>query len=220
MNYLKDFVSIIPLRGGSKGIPRKNLVEINDSPLFSYVTKASLQAGIRTCISTEDNEIKDICQSLFKSVEVIDRPSEIADDNSSTEDVISHFLTVESEAKHILLLQATSPLTTSKEILEAINLYKKNLEIPLLSVVNEHYFLWSENGKPTNYEPQTRPRRQDWKGVFRENGAIYIFSRRHFEKYRCRLAEECTLYNMARNQSFELDEEEDIKLLQILLNGK
>ena len=124
MNYLKDFVSIIPLRGGSKGIPRKNFVEINDSPLFSYVTKASLHAGIRTCISTEDNEIKEICKSLFKSVEIIDRPSEIADDNSSTEDVISHFLTVESKAKHILLLQATSPLTTGKEILEAINHYR------------------------------------------------------------------------------------------------
>ena len=142
---MDDFVTLIPLRGGSKGIRRKNLKNINKKPLLYYVIRASLDAGIRTVISTEDSEIKTVCQSLFQNINVIDRPEELARDNSSTEDVIEHFLQIDSIVNNIILLQATSPLTSSNDIKEAINLYKTNTNKSLLSVTKSHQFIWDKS---------------------------------------------------------------------------
>ena len=213
-----EFVSLIPLRGGSKGIPRKNLKILSGKPLFSYVVEASINSGIRTVISTEDQEIKKLCKQLFKDSEVIDRPHEIATDTSTTEEVIEHFLKIEKDHKHIILLQATSPLTNSNDINGAINQYIKNEAIPLLSVVNEHCFIWDNYGKPINYDPFNRPRRQDWDGINIENGAIYIFSRHHFEKNKCRAGERVTLYKMNNKTKYEIDEIEDFEILSSILN--
>jgi len=217
---MDDFVTLIPLRGGSKGIKRKNLRNINKKPLLYYVIKASLDAGIRTVISTEDSEIKTVCQSLFKNINVIDRPKEFARDNSSTEDVIEHFLQIDSIVNNIILLQATSPLTSSNDIKEAINLYKTNTNKSLISVAESHQFLWDKSGRPTNYDPRNRPRRQDWDGYYVENGAIYIFSRNQFLKHKSRCSGECTLYKMNTKSMFEIDNEDDFQVVSALLQER
>ena len=217
---MDDFVTLIPLRGGSKGIRRKNLKNINKKPLLYYVIRASLDAGIRTVISTEDSEIKTVCQSLFQKINVIDRPEELARDNSSTEDVIEHFLQIDSIVNNIILLQATSPLTSSNDIKKAINLYKANSNKSLLSVTQSHQFIWDKSGRPTNYDPMNRPRRQDWDGYYQENGAIYIFSRNQFLKHKCRSSKECTLYKMNINAMFEIDDEDDLQFLSVLLQAR
>ena len=217
---MNEFVTLIPLRGGSKGIKRKNLIKINKKPLLYYVIKASLDAGIRTVVSTEDSEIKEVCRSLFQNIYIINRPEELARDNSSTEDVIKHFLQTDSKEKNIILLQATSPLTSSKDIKEAINLYKKNTKKSLLSVVQSHQFIWDESGRATNYDPINRPRRQDWDGYYIENGAIYIFSRNQFLKYKSRCSNECTLFKMNTKSLFEIDDESDFKVLSALLEER
>ena len=121
MKKMDDFVTLVPLRGGSKGIKRKNLIKINKKPLLYYVLKASIDAGIRTVVSTEDSEIKSVCKNLFQGIDVIDRPAELASDNSSTDDVIEHFLEIDSNVNNIVLLQATSPMTTSNDLKKAIN---------------------------------------------------------------------------------------------------
>ncbi len=216
----KEFVTLIPLRGGSKGIPRKNLKVLNGKPLFAYVVEASINSGIRTVISTEDQEIKKMCKKLYKDSEVIDRPSSIATDTSTTEEVIEHFLEIDKNPKHIILLQATSPLTTSKDINSAINQYLSNKANPLLSVVNEHCFLWDSFGNPINYDPYKRPRRQDWDGINKENGALYIFSRNHFQKHKCRAGGKVTLYKMNSKTKYEIDEIEDFKILSAILKQK
>ena len=217
---MDDFVTLIPLRGGSKGIKRKNLININNKPLLYYVIKASLDAGIRTVVSTEDSEIRTICKSLFQKINVIDRPEALAKDNSSTEEVIEHFLQNDSKANNIILLQATSPLTSSNNIKEAINLYKKNTKKSLLSVTQSHQFLWDKSGRPTNYDPMNRPRRQDWDGYYIENGAIYIFSRPQFLKYKSRCSKECTLYKMDTKSLFEIDDPSDLQVLSALLQER
>ena len=94
---LQDFVGLIPLRGGSKGIPKKNIRLVNNAPLFSYIAKASLDAGLKTYVSTEDQEIKKLCIQEHASITVIDRPKNLASDHSTTEDVIEHFLNVEQK---------------------------------------------------------------------------------------------------------------------------
>ena len=216
----KDFVSLIPLRGGSKGIPRKNLKILCGKPLFAYVVEASIKSGLRTVISTEDQEIKEMCKKLFKDSEVIDRPHEIASDTSTTEEVIDHFLKTDKNQKHIILLQATSPLTSSDDINGAIDQYLINNEIPLVSVVNEHCFLWDSFGNPINYDPYKRPRRQDWDGINKENGALYIFSRNHFNKHKCRAGGQVTLYKMKSKTKYEIDEIDDFEILNSILRKK
>ena len=213
----KDFACLIPLRGGSKGIPRKNLLEINERPLYWFVAEAAIKAGIKTYISTEDEEIKLNCQENFSAIEVIDRPNELAEDHVSTEDVIEHFIETNTNHNHIILLQATSPMTKSSDITSAIEKYLKNSNKPLISVVNKHSFIWSKEGKAVNYDPLHRPRRQDWSGIFVENGAIYIFSREHFLAHKSRCLRVSTLFEMSNYTSIELDTMEDIKMISNLM---
>tara|TARA_Y100001968_G_scaffold288085_1_gene290052 strand:- start:93 stop:782 length:690 start_codon:yes stop_codon:yes gene_type:complete len=216
----EEFVTLIPLRGGSKGIPRKNLKNLCGKPLFTYVVEASINSGLKTFISSEDNEIKEICKNLFKDLIIINRPNEIARDTSSTEEVIEHFLEVEKKCQHIILLQATSPLTTNDDINNAIKQYILNHKRPLISVVTEHSFIWDNNGKPLNYNPFKRPRRQDWDGINKENGAIYIFSRDHFKKHKCRANKQVTLFRMQNKTKYEIDELEDFKILSAILKQR
>ena len=213
MEDLTGFAALIPLRGGSKGIRKKNLCMLNQAPLYHYVTSASIEAKLKTFISTEDPEIKENCKNNFRSVNIVDRPMALAQDHSSTEDVIKHFIEIEPSTKHIVLLQATSPLTKSKDITMAIKKYKQHSYIPLISVVHEHSFLWNEEGEPINYDPFKRPRRQDWKGNFRENGAIYIFSKEHFKQHKSRGALKCTLFQMQKSTLYEIDDLEDLAIV-------
>ena len=123
---MAKYVTLIPLRGGSKGIPRKNIKIVNGKPLFYYVVQASLSVGLKTVVSTEDKEIKQKSLELFNTLKVIDRPEVYALDNSSTEEVIEHYLTLDNTVENIILLQATSPLTTSEDIRKSIELFEKN----------------------------------------------------------------------------------------------
>ena len=217
---MSKYVTLIPLRGGSKGIPRKNLKKINGKPLFYYVAQASLSAGLKTVISTEDSEIKKQSLKLFNNIIVIDRPNIYAQGNSSTEDVIEHYLSVDRKVENIILLQATSPITSANDIQKSIKLFEKNNYKPLVSVVNCHSFIWSKDGKPQNYEPLKRPRRQDWDGYYVENGAIYIFTRRHFENNRCRCSNKSTLYEMKSNSIFEIDDLDDLEVISCILKSR
>ena len=79
-------------------------------------------------------------------------------------------------------------------------------------------FYWSNEGRPINYDPLKRPRRQDWDGVYKENGAIYIFSRTHFERYQCRAAEKCNLYKMSSKSSIEIDDLDDLEIVSNLMS--
>ena len=217
---MAKYVTLIPLRGGSKGIPRKNIKIVNGKPLFYYVVKASLSVGLKTVVSTEDKEIKQKSLELFNTLEVIDRPEVYALDNSSTEEVIEHYLTLDNTVENIILLQATSPLTTSEDIRKSIELFEKNNLKPLISVVKCHSFIWSKYGIPQNYDPKNRPRRQDWDGYYVENGAIYIFTREHFEKYKCRCSNRSTLYEMKSNSIFEIDDLDDLEVISNILKKR
>ena len=212
-----EFSTLIPLRGGSKGIPRKNLMILKNKPLYSYVAESSLKAGIKTFISTEDQEIMTNCQSYYPDINILRRPNDLATDTASTESVVTHFLSSIENTNHIILLQATSPLTSSLDIQSAISKYLDNGCKPLVSVVNQHFFLWSKDGKALNYDPFQRPRRQEWEGLYIENGAIYIFSREYFLDNGSRCNDRSTLYLMQTQTLFELDTNDDLKIISALL---
>tara|TARA_Y100000589_G_scaffold328699_1_gene373413 strand:- start:1000 stop:1665 length:666 start_codon:yes stop_codon:yes gene_type:complete len=217
VNFSKEEIKVlIPLRGGSKGIKRKNLKLFNNKPLFTWVTQAAINAKLDVYISTEDIEIKNTSIKLFPNVTIQDRPKELATDTASTEKVISFFLD-KFKCKHIMLLQVTSPLTSTDDIISAINLYKKGNFKPLISVCRKHDFIWDQNGYPINYDPLARPRRQDWSGNLVENGAIYIFKANQFKKYGSRCTPPCTLYEMNSEKSFEIDTDLDWLVLEEII---
>lgn len=209
-------VALLPLRGGSRGIPAKNIKTFVNQPLFAWCAKAALEAGLELFVSTDDDAIRAAVRTCTPQAKLIDRPSFLANDTASTESVISHALEAIS-CEHVVLLQATSPLTTSQHILDAIDSYRYGGCRPLVSGTRQHKFYWNNNGIPANYDPQLRPRRQDWSGSFVENGAFYIFSRVDFERSQCRCPPPCTLFEMDAIHAVELDTLEEWKQLEDLV---
>ena len=211
---------LIPMRGGSKGVPRKNLRRLAGRPLFEYVCDAAINTGIPTFVSTEDSEIAAHVHYFNREITVVDRPLSLATDESSTEDVIDHFISTYPAFTEIVLLQVTLPLTESKDIIDSIALFESCPDTnSLLSVTRNHHFLWTQAGFPLNYNPSDRPRRQDWAGNFIENGAIYIFTVDSFRLNKSRLSPPALLFEMPSAKSLEIDTERDFALIEALLES-
>jgi len=211
-------VSVIPARGGSKAVPRKNIKLLDGKPLISYIINSSLASNYvsETYVSTEDEEIARVSQEYGATV--IKRPIKLSKDNTSSEDVLLHFAN-NVDFDVLVFLQCTSPLTKKEDIDGAIELYNSKKFNSVLSVCDNTGgffcggFLWDENGTSNNYDYKKRPRRQDMKKLYRENGAIYIISKKDLIKNKNRLCGKIGLYVMPQKRSFEIDEPEDFGLL-------
>jgi CMP-N,N'-diacetyllegionaminic acid synthase len=215
-------VSLIPARGGSKGIPRKNLTILAGKPLIYYAIKA-LQESLadEVWVSTDDKEIKDA--SLVFGAEVLDRPSELAGDKSTTEEVMLHFIeNVDTDI--LILVQCTSPLVRAQDINDGIKMVKSKIYDSVFSAVSlakNDILLWSEYKSyftPMNYDIIDRGRRQEREGnLYIETGSFYITTRNGFINSKCRLngrigVVEIPLWNM-----FEVDTIEDLKNIEKLM---
>jgi len=227
MRAKPKIISIIPARGGSKGVPRKNVRLLTGKPLIAYSIEASLNSNLidRTIVSTEDAEIAEIAKKY--GAEVIERPAGLATDTAKTELVMQHVIKVLEKQGYspdlIVLLQPTSPLREKDDIDNAIKTLLKAKADSLVSVYDFFpYFLWEKKGKfakPTNYNPKKRPRRQD-KKVYRENGSIFITKRDILVKENCRLGGKITMYIMPEENSFDIDTEFDFWLVEQIIKNK
>ena len=185
-----EVLAIIPVRAGSKGIPNKNIKPLAGKPLVFYSIEAALNSKYvtRTVVSTESSEIKKIAQSF--GAEVIDRPKELAQDETKTAPVMLQVL-AELETQNyvpdvVVLLQATCPLRGSKELDEAFELFFDNQKNGCDSVfagkmLGTTHSKWRQNPDTGEYEClfdyRHRPRRQDADRHFpllTETGATYI----------------------------------------------
>jgi YrbI family 3-deoxy-D-manno-octulosonate 8-phosphate phosphatase len=214
-------VSIIPARGGSKGILKKNLQLLNGFPLIAYSILQSKEVDLinETYVSTEDSEIKNI--ALKYGASVIDRPKSLASDTASTEAVLLHASEyLDQDFDYMILLQPTSPLRYSKHIYEALELIIKENGDSLLSVYQNDSFLWSRDGTPINYDYKNRPRRQDKKWEYVENGSIYITKKTILNDYENRLGGKILTYIMPKWMSIEVDEPIDLELANFLIKTK
>lgn len=187
----KRFHAIIPARGGSKGLPGKNIKLLQNKPLIAYTIEAALNCPyIKRClVTTEDPAIKEV--SLKFGAEVIDRPPELATDSALTRDVVRHVLeTLENAEEEIpedfVLLQPTSPLRNSRHLYDAIYEYLSLRQNCLMSVTEaEHHpykTLIEDNGfiKPLVDARMMEEPRQRLPRAYRPNGAIYIMNSRLF----------------------------------------
>lgn len=227
----KTVIAIIPARGGSKGVKRKNLKELGDKPLINWTIEEAKKSKYidKVIVSTEDNEIGEVAEKSRTCV--IKRPIELALDNSPTIDSIVYTLDKLKKKKYIpnyvVLLQCTSPFRTSRHIDEAIEFFNDNKEKAdsLISVVlekNVPYWLKfiDDNGFLKDfikYDKKKFTRRQDFKKIYRLNGAIYmskidkIYENKSFE------SEKTISYVMDEKSSIDIDTEEDFEYAEFIL---
>jgi CMP-N,N'-diacetyllegionaminic acid synthase len=220
-----NVLAIIPARGGSKGIPGKNIKKINGKPLLHYTISASLKSKFisKTIVSTDDIKIAKIAKKI--GAEIIIRPKNLANDKAQIEPAIDHVLELlKNKEKYvpdvIILLQNTSPLRTSKHIDNAFNKFKRKKLDSILSASPSHQFIWrtrNQIAKPFNYDPNHRLNRQEISKDFKENGAIYITKYKNFIKSKCRISGKTGIFEMAEEQSFEVDSKTDFAIIEFLL---
>ena len=215
-------ISIIPARGGSKSIPKKNLIDFLGAPLISKTIIQSLASNKinRTIVSTDDKEISKI--SKVAGAEVISRPKEISGDQATTETALLHTLEVLKQKEGyipdiVLLLQATSPLRKKNDIDLSIEKFIFEKADSLISGSKFEDFLFWENKNnswvPVNYNPNKRMRRQDRNPRFVENGSIYMFKPEILYKFNNRIGGKMVVYEMDFWQTWEIDTYDEVDLL-------
>lgn len=221
----KTFLAIVPARGGSKRLPRKNILNLCEKPLIAHSIDAGLKSSYidKVVVSSDDKEILDISKK-FNS-EVVRRSDELAGDTSTMVDVIKDVLSKVKGYDYIVLLQATSPLRDEKHIDEAIELLESKDADAIVSVCEtNHSPLWSstlpKNGSMVGFlkDEVTSKERQELDPYYRLNGAVYICKTDRFLKEESFLLEDKIFaYIMDKRSSIDIDEEIDFKLAEVLL---
>jgi YrbI family 3-deoxy-D-manno-octulosonate 8-phosphate phosphatase len=214
--------ALIPLRGGSRGIPGKNIKLIAGRPLCHWVIEAASRCPLidRVFVSTDSREIAEVVQSTGFPVHVVDRSAEAASDTASTESVMKEFL-IAWPCDDLVTIQATSPLTEASDLEAAIRQYREQKLDSLLTGVRVKRFFWDFSGRPLNYDPASRPRRQEFAGSLMENGSFYITNTTLFAKTSCRLGGKIGCFVMPDAHAAELDEPRDwIELERVLRQRK
>ncbi len=217
-------IGFIPIRCGSKSIIEKNIKMINQKPLVYWGLKALQKAKTidQIYVALDCQKFEQVVQSFkFSKVKIFYRNRENATDSATTESVMLEFLNtsglVFSKKDYFFLVQATSPLITSNDIDNAFELLIQKKGDSLLSCTKIKRFFWSKDGKALNYDYKNRPRRQDFEGLFMENGALYINSIENIKKFKNRLSGNIIIYEMPEYTSFELDEEDDWFIVEKLM---
>ena len=222
----EDFLFLVPARGGSKGIPKKNIKELNGKPLIYYTLDAikDIVPIGNICVSTDDNVIKEKVEAYGIEVPFL-RPNEFATDTSTSLEVIEHALNFYKQKgmqfKGLVLLQPTSPFRNSRHVVEALGLFNNNTDLIVsvkITSSNPYFVLFEENqngflelSKKGNFN-----RRQDCPIVYERNGAIYIYNLNGAYQF----PERQVKYIMDEISSIDIDNEFDWMLAEYILSKK
>jgi YrbI family 3-deoxy-D-manno-octulosonate 8-phosphate phosphatase len=207
-------IAFIPVRGGSKSIPLKNVKSFCGHPLVYWTAKAAQDAPEidEVIIATDSEDIKRVVMSFnFNKLKIYERSAENAIDTSSTESVMLEYLhNTQLEASDVfILIQATSPFLLASDVSKGLQQLKNSNSNSLLSCATVKRFFWSDSGQPLNYDFKNRPRRQDFDGTLIENGAFYINTVVHIKEFRNRLSGAIEIYKMPEYTMTEIDELDD-----------
>jgi N-acylneuraminate cytidylyltransferase len=222
-------LTIIPARGGSKGIPRKNVLPVAGKPLLAWNIEAARAARRvdRVVVSTDDPEIAAVARRF--GAEVVDRPAELSGDKASSEAALLHTLEHLEAAEGyrpdlVAFLQCTSPLTAPEDIDGTIEALERERADTALAVVPFHYFLWrpdgSGDGVGINHDKRVRPMRQDREAQYLESGALYVMKAAGFREARHRFFGKTALHEMPAERRWEIDDPVDLEIAEVLLRAR
>jgi len=223
----KKVIAIIPARGGSLGIPRKNLIEFNKIPLVAYPIIAARSSSLvdRIFVSTDSHEIKLVCKKY--GAEVLDRPIELSHGEVSSEDVLLHVLdflhtTENYDPDIVVFLQCTTPILFGDNIDGAISeLIHTNVDC-IVGVSEFGRFVWREGEEHfltgvNHDERKMRQRRQDRENDYVECGSMYVMSVSSFLAAKSRFCGKIKKYLLRKEQRFEIDDYEDLELMNKIM---
>ena len=226
------YLFIIPARGGSKGIPRKNIFEINGYPLIYYSISAALEVkkiiqDSKVIVSTDNEEIKEVSIKFGAEVPFI-RPKELSDDRSKSVEYVNHAIKYFEENgqffEHVVILQPTSPLRTFEDIFLSIQIYETHKADSLISVYEEQTInekiIYIQDGlhcKPADKLHNAGMRRQEDESFLVRNGAIYITQIDFFKEAQSLVSNKPLIYVMPKSKSINIDTPEDMLMAEKLI---
>lgn len=223
-----SILAIIPARGGSKGLPEKNIYPINGKPLIAYTIDAALKSKYisTTVVSSENDAILKVSSNI--GADIIKRPAEFATDEASSESVIIDAIKQMGEKGNkfdiIVLLQPTSPLRNERDIDAALELMISEKASAIISVVNigtKPFKAYYQNKdgylKGIHSDKSPNMRRQDLPDAFLANGAIYAISIKEFLNTNNLITAKTLPYIMSPNKSLDIDTIEDIHAIETYL---
>lgn len=206
-------VSLIPARGGSKGIPNKNLIKILGKPLIQYALETSFKSRVNeTWVSSDSKKILNF--SSKQGAKIISRPKNISGDKASSEQALLHFSKL-IDYDIIVFIQCTSPLINFKDVNKGILKMKKYDSIVSVSETSQYF--WNSDGPL--YDLNKRNRRQVDKKRFLETGGIFITTRENLLKTKNRLSGKIGYLHIPKKRSFDIDSYEDLELVKLLIKS-
>lgn len=221
------FLVIVPARGGSKGIPMKNIYPVNGKPLLSYSLEMMRQVSFDgdIVVSTDSEQIKEVAVQT-PGIEVVDRPQDISGDRASTESALLHALQVMEERKGciydaIVTLQATSPLRKADTVKACLNKYEADRDKydALLTLTETRTDYWIKEGEDhyRRLYPDAPRRRQDREPIYIENSAVYITDRQSLLETGSVLGYHVNGYVIPEKEGVDINEPIDIILAEELI---
>ena len=216
-------VAVIPARGGSKGVPGKNLRRVGGVSLIARAVRAARDAVTVTevCVSTDDDAIA--AEAAAAGATVIDRPAEIAGDTATSESALLHALGVLAAdavpVEVLVFVQCTSPFVAAADLDAAVDLVLTDQADTVFSAVDNHAFLWRPEGDRVvgvNHDAAHRQRRQDRAPEFRETGAFYAFRADRFATVGHRFFDRTAVVPVPELTAMEIDSEADLAVAAAL----
>ena len=219
---MNKILAFIPARGGSKGIPNKNIKLFNGKPLIEWTIDSALKSKLisKVIVSSDSQKILSISKKL--GAETVLRPKSISGDFATTESAIKHYIKNTKESfDTIVLLSPSSPIRKMSDIDNAIKEFKsKKLDSCFSASILLDFLIWKLNKKKKyesiNYNFKNRGTRQKRDLNYVENGSIYVFKTKLIKYYNNRIAGKIGIYLMNFWQSFEIDVKDDWKLLEMI----
>jgi CMP-N-acetylneuraminic acid synthetase len=229
----EKIVAVIPARGGSKGIPRKNLNTVLGKPLIAYTIEAALKAQTlaKVIISTDDEQIRAVSQDYGAEVPFL-RPSHLATDTAPGISVLQHAIMYLAEQEAyltdiVVCLQPTSPLRSAEDIDTAVKLCLDSGADSVVSLCQaKHHPYWMKKIVDGRVHPLMNEienhytRRQDLPPVYRLNGALYVIRRKVLLEENSVLGEHTLAYIMPEERSIDIDTPSDLKFAELLIKER
>ena len=208
-------ICIIPARGGSKGVPRKNIRRVKGIPLVVHSIKQALAAPSIDAVYVSTDDVGIARVAIMAGAQFVRRPPEISGDEATSESALRHTLDSVGGADVVVFLQATSPIRKAGEIERAIDYFLEQDYDSMFSASPIEGFAWLERDLVPMYDYQNRPRRQDFKNkLIEENGSIYIFKSWVLEKYDNRLGGRVGYWLQDRLAGLQVDSYKDLEQIE------